>query len=260
MVTQASRVPALSCGMLMEQTHFEFDALSTLDYAPQIRYSGRARRLSVRVHRNARVEVVAPPRYSQRRIAAFLREQSDWIAAQRRRVLALVPPAVEPFPPSRIELRALQQTWRVHLAGGQGALRLRVLADGVLSATGRLDDAALRKALRRWLLRHAANALEPGLQRCSQQLGLTFRRLSVRCQRSRWGSCSARGTISLNAAVLFQPPEVLEYLMIHELTHLRHPNHSDRFWSAVEQHCATWRTLDRELVAGWRHVPSWLFA
>jgi hypothetical protein len=84
-------------------------------------------------------------------------------------------------------------------------------------------------------------------------------RLQVRCQRSRWGSCSRRATISLNACLLFQRPEVLRYLMVHELSHLRHMNHSARFWAEVARHEPDWKALDRELLQSWVRVPSWIF-
>jgi predicted metal-dependent hydrolase len=90
-------------------------------------------------------------------------------------------------------------------------------------------------------------------------MGVEPGRLQIRCQRTRWGSCSRRGTISLNVCLLFQTPEVLRYLMIHELAHLRHMNHSARFWSDVARHEPDWRALDRELLQGWRRVPSWMF-
>jgi predicted metal-dependent hydrolase len=69
-----------------------------------------------------------------------------------------------------------------------------------------------------------------------------------------------RGTISLNLCLLFQQREVVDYLIIHELMHVKHMNHSARFWAAVEQHCANWRALDRELLDGWRSVPRWVFS
>ena len=69
-----------------------------------------------------------------------------------------------------------------------------------------------------------------------------------------------RGTISLNACLLFQRAAVVDYLIVHELTHVKHMNHSPRFWQAVEAACADWRALDRELVRGWRTVPRWVFS
>ena len=81
----------------------------------------------------------------------------------------------------------------------------------------------------------------------------------MRCQRTRWGSCSRRGTISLNVCLLFQRPEVLRYLMIHELAHLKHMNHSARFWLEVSRHEPEWKKLDHDLLQGWRRVPSWIF-
>jgi predicted metal-dependent hydrolase len=90
-------------------------------------------------------------------------------------------------------------------------------------------------------------------------MGLPYRRLAIRRQRTRWGSCSTRGTISLNCCLLFQRPEVVRYLLIHEMSHVRHMNHSARFWELVSRYCPDFRRLDRELLDGWRCVPSWVF-
>ncbi len=84
-------------------------------------------------------------------------------------------------------------------------------------------------------------------------------RVLVRRQRTRWGSCSTRGTISLNCCLLFQRPPVVRYLLIHELVHTRHMNHSHGFWQRVARHCPDYSGLDRELLDGWRRVPSWVF-
>ena len=82
---------------------------------------------------------------------------------------------------------------------------------------------------------------------------------SVRRQRTRWGSCSNKGTISLNVCLMFQRPEVVRYLIIHELCHRRHMNHSKRFWSLVASFEPGWKPLDVELLQGWRNVPAWVF-
>jgi predicted metal-dependent hydrolase len=155
--------------------------------------------------------------------------------------------------------------WRLQLAGGSGSIRITELKPAgegprVLRVSGAVTHASLRRALRAWLLRAARPRLEPRVAARAASMGVPYRQVSIRRQRSRWGSCSVRGTISLNACLLFQPPAVLDYLVVHELTHVRHMNHSARFWQAVEKHCADWRELDRELVAGWRHVPRWVFS
>jgi predicted metal-dependent hydrolase len=130
----------------------------------------------------------------------------------------------------------------------------------VLHIAGAADGPALRSSLRGWLLRVARQRLAPRLVALSAATGVPYARMEVRRQRSRWGSCSSRGTISLNCCLLFQRLEVVDYLIVHELTHVKHMNHSARFWQEVERHCAGWRALDRELVSGWRHVPRWVFS
>jgi predicted metal-dependent hydrolase len=109
-------------------------------------------------------------------------------------------------------------------------------------------------------MRAALQRLEPRVVAIARAHGVRFARVSIRRQRSRWGSCSARGTISLNACLLFQRAAVVDYLIVHELTHVKHMNHSARFWHAVESVCPDWRVLDRELVQGWRTVPRWVFS
>ena len=130
----------------------------------------------------------------------------------------------------------------------------------VLRITGAAANGPLRAALRAWLMRTAHRLLEPRVAALAAATGVHYSRVSIRRQRSRWGSCSARGTISLNCCLLFQRPEVVDYLIVHELMHVKHMNHSARFWQAVERHCVDWRALDRELVQGWRHVPRWVFS
>lgn len=222
-----------------------------------VRQSARARRLSVRVFRHGGVEIVVPPRTSPQRVSAFVSEHREWIERQRRRS---APVQHWPLPPAVLELSALGQRWHCVRHGGAGRVRLRELGAAELQLTGALENAEqVRRALRQWLTRHAQRSFEAPLRTLGTQMGLVPGQLQVRCQRTRWGSCSRRGTISLNVCLLFQTPEVLRYLMIHELAHLRHMNHSARFWADVARHEPGWRQLDRELLQGWRRVPSWMF-
>lgn len=232
---------------------------SERDAAWSVRESRRARRMVVRVFHSGQVEVVVPVKTPPRLIETFLERHRQWIEhkrAEARRTAA----APEPFPPLSIHLPGCAERWQVHVAGGTGRLRLRGEA-GLLTLSGdAADRGAVRQALRRWLLERARTALEPTLAECAREFGFRYERMVVRRQRSRWGSCSVRGTISLNACLLFLPPPVVRYLLIHELAHTRHMNHSRRFWQCVAECCAEYRRLDRLLTAGWRSVPAWVFA
>jgi predicted metal-dependent hydrolase len=225
-----------------------------------LRESDRARRLTVRVFHTGRVEVVVPSRTSQVAVERFLERHRKWIERKREEARVRSIPAT-PFPPAQIDLAACEEKWRVHLTGGGSRrVRLSAMGGGLLSLAGDASDGkSVRQALRRWLAQRAVDVLGPALERCANELGFEYERVLIRRQRTRWGSCSTRGTISLNCCLLFQRPPVVRYLMIHELAHTVQMNHSRRFWQTVARHCPDYRRLDRELLDGWRRVPSWVF-
>ncbi len=99
----------------------------------------------------------------------------------------------------------------------------------------------------------AARDLPPQLQGLAARHGLTVNRVTIRNQRSRWGSCSSRGHITLNFRLMLMPPEVREYILVHELMHLKQANHSIRFWRLVEAACPGFREAERWLKT---HGPS----
>ena len=113
--------------------------------------------------------------------------------------------------------------------------------------------------LQRWLKRAANERLAPPLLRLADELDCRVNRVSIRRQRTRWGSCSTRGTVSLNCSLLFLQADVVRYLFVHELAHTRHMNHSADFWRLVERIEPDYRRLDRDLLASWRTVPGWVF-
>jgi predicted metal-dependent hydrolase len=224
-----------------------------------IRESRRARRLAIRVHDCASVEVVVPRGTSGRHVRGFVERYREWIDASVARALAKRGPP-QPFPPPRIDLPALQESWAVHVGGDTGRTRVATLGPGLLrlAGTGTGGERAQRDVLRRWLAAHALATFRPRLDALAAEFGFRFERLQVRAQRTRWGSCSTRGTITLNVALLFQAPEVLRYVMIHELAHLRHMNHSAAFWRVVASMDPAFRLHERALRDAWRHVPAWL--
>ena len=226
-----------------------------------VRISRRARRLSVRVYPGGRVEVVAPPGASAATVQRFVGLHRQWI---HRRVedLSTAGGVIDDLRPTSIELAAIGRRFSVRYQAGNAA-NIRIECsdrDGVLTLHGAVHDERLvAGALRDWLAQQALRALGDELAATAARGGFQYRRMQVRRQRTRWGSCSASGTISLNVCVLFLPPTVLRYLLVHELAHTKHMNHSKRFWALVEAHEPDYRRLDRELVGGWRSVPGWVF-
>ena len=105
-------------------------------------------------------------------------------------------------------------------------------------AVGGADPAG---AISRWYRREARWLLEEAVAREAARLGLSYARIAVRDQRTRWGSCSTRGTLSFNWRLVLAPPEILDYVVVHELLHLREPNHSPAFWGLLDQHRPGWR-------------------
>jgi predicted metal-dependent hydrolase len=227
-----------------------------------VRVSRRARRLSVRVYPGGSVEVVVPPGASPVTIERFVGTHRKWIE-ERVADLSTVAAAVDQSRPVSIDLPAIGRKFLVQYRPSANDSRVRVsfAGEGWLLVSGDLgNEQRIAKALRDWLLSLAQMELQRELEQTARRCGLNFRRLQIRRQRTRWGSCSASGTISLNVCVLFQDPAVMRYLLVHELSHTRHMNHSRRFWTLVESFEPEYRRLDRELLRGWQHVPGWMFA
>lgn len=219
-----------------------------------VRVSPRARRLTARVHVGGQVEIVVPVGVNAHAVRDFVQRFTPWInrkvAAMRCFVAPMeaVPPCVEfAFTGERLGVEWLQASARKLEHRGD---RITVQAP---------DDSAARALLRGWLKGAAEKRLAPQLLQLASDLKYPVARVSIRCQRTRWGSCSTRGTVSLNCSLVFLRPQVVRYLFIHELAHTRHMNHSASFWRLVEKLEPDYRNLDRELLAGWRTVPAWVF-
>ena len=224
-----------------------------------VRESARARRLSIKVFPRGKVEVVVPRRTPARDVEAFVVENRAWIDDAVASFAAQFGEQCQQLP-DIVELPAIGQTIvvRYQQQRGTSAVRTRYAA-GTLYLKGNVADRErCVKALQRWLGRVARQEFEPLLRRYASEYDLPFGRLQVRAQRTCWGSRSTTGTLSINLCLLFLAPAIVRYLMIHELCHGRHMNHSRAFWRLVRRHEPDYRRLDRALSEGWKAVPAWL--
>ncbi len=219
-----------------------------------VRVSPRARRLTARVHVGGRVEIVVPTGVNAHTVRDFVRRFTPWIDRKIAAMQSFAAPSESV--PAAIEFALTGEKfavdWRKVARRG-----LDQASDGIVVRAP--DEQGARALLQGWLKRAAHERLAPRLLQLAGELNYSVARVSIRCQRTRWGSCSTRGTVSLNCSLLFSRLEVVRYLFVHELAHTEHMNHSASFWRLVEAIEPDYRRLDRELLAGWRTVPGWVF-
>ncbi len=227
-----------------------------------VRVHPRAKRISIKMTLRGGITVVSPRRLRPTTLRAILEENREWVERTRERVLFdLANSDDSPYgqPPRKLHLRALREEWRLRYRPPMnGATDVRTIYPGLLAVIADKHDInSFEPALRQWLRMKAQRRLVLWLQRISDEFGLPFNKVTIRNQRSRWGSCSRGKSISLNLKLLFFPPSLVRYIMIHELCHTVHLNHSSRFWTKVAQCDPLYRKHERELRTAWRYVPAW---
>jgi len=217
----------------------------------------------LRVTVTGALEVVAPRRYSPRTILRILAREAAWIESAQAKAAArrqAVPPSAAWQLPREISLPAIGARWTVttRLAAARGVRVIEPNPDALVVAGPVADPAACRRALRRWLRRQGQDHLLPRLAAVSRGCGLPYARSTVRLARSRWGSCSRVGVISLNARLLLLPPALVDYVLVHELCHTRQPNHSPAFWHLVARYCPAYPDHRAALRAAGKQLPAWV--
>lgn len=200
-----------------------------------------------------------PKRARAAEVREFVEEHHDWIRQARAQFAAEHSP--EPFAlPDIVRLKGIERVSTVAYVSRDDSKTVSYRARGnrvVLS--GRVDSESLCvAALKRWLTSLARSEYAPRLRSLSALTGNHYQKMHVRGQRTCWGSHSSTGTISLNYCLMFLDPAHLEYVMIHELCHARHMNHSKRFWRLVGKFEPDYRALDKDLNDCWKQIPTWV--
>ncbi|GLS42945.1 hypothetical protein GGR33_000856 [Methylobacterium brachythecii] len=202
-----------------------------VDLQVALRRRPTARRLTLRVS-NATGEVImtVPSRTSLATAQKFAVSHSGWIVARLAKVPARMPFEVGAGIPLRGEAHRI-----AHRAGRGACAVERIDGEPVIVVTG--DSAHVSRRVRDFLQREVRRDLTAASEVYAARLGERPRRITVRDTRSRWGSCTASGELNFSWRLILAPPVVLDYLVAHEMAHLREMNHSARFWSLVGSVC-----------------------
>jgi len=203
----------------------------------------KARRYILRLTPERVARVTVPRSGNRAEALAFARREAAWLERQLAR------------PPRSRQASEWRHGTAILFRGERVALQLATHASGCVvtfadqAVTLRLAGTNLRPAVERHLWQLAAAELPPRLLELAASLQVTVQRVSVRSQRSRWGSCSRAGTVSLNWRLVQTPDFVRDYICVHELMHRREMNHSARYWRHVAGAFPRWEEAERWLKA-----------
>jgi predicted metal-dependent hydrolase len=209
----------------------------------RVRESARARTARIIVGPRRPLEVIVPRGTSDTKVDGFLEEKRSWV---ERKLAAAREIAARP---AQLGLNRPGSVW---LAGDElpverrnGRRSIASLSDGRLVVSG--PNEGVPGAVVRWYRREARRLITEVVAREVDRLGLQYRSIGIRDPRTRWGSCSRKGNLSFSWRLAAAPAEILEYVVVHELCHLREPSHQKPFWRLL----GTVRP-------GWQEQARWL--
>jgi predicted metal-dependent hydrolase len=204
-----------------------------------LRRSLRARWMRADLSLRAGLRVTLPAGMEESRALAFLRSRSRWLVralGRLERLAAIIPD------------RTLAHGTTVPYLGRELTLNLSIgeprvgrLGDSLIVHVRRRTRRSVERALTAWYREEALREFSERAGHLAQKHRLRYRRLRIGNQKSRWGTCTASGTVSLNWRLMLGPESVARYLIAHELSHLVEPNHSARFWAKVAELCPDYR-------------------
>lgn len=208
-----------------------------------LRVSTRARHLRLQVGAGTGLEVITPERLAPGRVESVLREKQKWILGKLDDLAR------------QAENRGLfdqQGGGKVLYRGREYEVEARVEAGsspGVVVGQNKLvvtvpegQGGAVERQLEHWLRGMARVVINNRLRELNRNLNLSYNRVFIRDQKTRWGSCSNKNNLNFNWRLVMAPPRVLDYVIVHELMHLVEPNHSKKFWALVEKECPDYKS------------------
>lgn len=216
-----------------------------------IRKSARARHIRLKISRHRGLEIIIPQHSKQYDVITLLNAHRSWI---EKKGYPWQPNSVDHQLPQQLNLLAIEKSWRITYQPTAQPIQLCEDQDALL-LTG---SGPYKPALKQWLKQQAHFHLTPLLANISQEIGLTYNRISIRLQSTRWGSCSRLKNISLNAKLLFLPQTLVRHVLIHELCHTVHLNHSKKFWALAASFEQDHQYTKRELTKAEQYIPTWI--
>ncbi|MDD2723655.1 MAG: SprT family zinc-dependent metalloprotease [Methylovulum sp.] len=217
--------------------------MANLPFSYTIRRSARVSRMRIVVTQD-KIEVVAPPNIAEKRLHQFVSEKQQWIMQAIEKVASKNQQAAFPVPAVYGEGVGIPYQGRHYSLVVVNSKLKRVKIGFAETLIAHIPETlahdahseAIRPALSQWMKQQTQLRVEQLIHRHAPKKQLIPRSVIIKTQKSRWGSCGINNDININWLLIMAPPEVLEYVVVHELCHLKERNHSARFWALVAEH------------------------
>ena len=219
--------------------------------------SARRRSISIEI-RKAQVVVRAPMGTAQSLLLDFLQQKADWVRAkidEQQQALASLPEPRRYAQGSQVPFMGEMLTLVLGRGPRAAIARVDQHLHLLLAQRSRADDETqVRQLLSRWYQQQALTILTRKTAALTRAMGLVCTQVSIKATRSKWGHCTSRGAIQYNWQILLAPEAIVDYLVAHEVSHLRHHNHSADFWALVASVCPTFKADRAWLKAEGAHL------
>lgn len=220
-----------------------------------VRKHPRAKRIKLKATKERGLEITVPRQFNIKKIPLVLQENKAWITAQLNQ-LAAQPTLL----PTQIDLLAIQKNWHIRYLTHktEGSRQSLLETHNELIFLQEVEPAIACKTLALWLKKQAKMHLLSQLNALSLETKLSFQNAIIRDQQTRWGSCSSKGTISLNYKLLFLPANLVRHIILHELCHTQHLNHSRGFWDLLANLDPDFKKNKKDISSSQKYIPQWL--
>ncbi|HHT64186.1 MAG: M48 family metallopeptidase [Bacillota bacterium] len=207
-----------------------------------IRKSRKAKNVRIVVREGTGLEVVIPETYPVNNIEALLHKKAKWIQNKLKQMEENAALTKTVQDEALTVIRYLGKEYPIVLILDNSLpIRVELSEDKALLTLPRNEEDVIRRVIDAWYRWAAKSFLSERTNFWAQKMGVSYQTIYIRNQKTRWGSCSIKNNLSFNMRIIMAPLEVVDYIIIHELAHLKEMNHSKRFWRVVEEFCPDYK-------------------
>lgn len=213
--------------------------MNNLDYQVVTKVNASAKRISIKIKSHEEIEIIIPSTRYEKKATEFFEEKKIWIENQLIRLNTLV----EKF---EVKVGSIIPIWgqKFHIKS-QDCEKLYI-TESELTIPSKFSS-LVKLEVRQFLKKELKNYLNQKVPYFAQLMNLEYKKFSVKDTKSRWGSCSSNGDLTFAYRLIHMNKDVVDYVIIHELAHLKHMDHSKEFWSLVEQYCKNYKHIRNSL-------------